>query len=187
MTTTRALMLVILAAVCVPLIADIESNVEVLLATLAMAFLLFCGLVLWAFTRPSKKFGIRINQLYELHQSFRDEGENGAFIVLAAEDKNGVTDESAMLVFAKENGEVGLEWSLDEASPVNVRDLDRFETFAQSMGVDLEDTRPDHGNSLRTTSSRQLQLCENVLRTFYGVTDDTTISVITHKFVPRKD
>ena len=186
MTTLRAGIIAVLGGVCAVYLAGPEPGPKLALTTIAVALLILISLVIWSFTRPSTKFSIRINQLPLLHETLDKKGKNDSFMILFPEDKDGEVDDSAALTFAKIEGEVGLEWNLSKHNHVNVRDAVRFQTLARSMGIELIDMRPEHSDCYRTTSRLQVRLCEQSMRSFYGITDRTNIRVITHDFAPTE-
>ena len=113
--------------------------------------------------------------VFEKLEKKKGEGSFAAFIFFADGKQ---TDQNAVnLQFSFENGRVGLDWVL--RAPINIRDKDRFKTFAEKLGYNVEAKEQNGVRYLRVERGGDLrELCRRILYELYGVPSDGEIGLM---------
>jgi len=153
--------------------------------TLILSFIGIAILV-WVFaklarTRVQPVAHATVAQIGAVFESLRAAPSEPAFVVISFNTPEQPRAADAVdLQFYKESGRVGFDWALE--SPRNLRDEERFLSFARSAGFLPRPMETNGVRHHRVDEGDVLRLCTGVITELYGCPPQTRVDLIIEGF-----
>jgi len=123
----------------------------------------------------------QVSQIPEVFERLRDGGKDGSFAVFMFQPLNQPNaDDGVNIQFSIEDGRIGLDWCL--IGPSNIRDKEKFERLALSLGSKVLSREMNQVNYLRIEDGELPQLCQKVICDFYSMKADTMLDMVVEGF-----
>jgi hypothetical protein len=128
---------------------------------------------------PLDEFEITVSDIPAVFERVKAHAENESFAVFVFAPLGGRLPEEAINIqFYFEDGRVGLDWVL-LGSP-NLRDKEKYERLATSLGYKLVAKEKNGVNYLRAEEGDLPRLCERAICDLYSLQRDSKIGLLLH-------